>query len=249
MIQSFAPVRMSRSSIICLPLALLAASLASCDPKPSPPPPNPSSVQPTTPTLSGPAPTPALVAVQAIIARQLGLRPESIKPESTFAALGADDLDVVEIVMATEEALDITIPDEALGPIQAPPGTPTLPARLTVGAFVTTVSQAPKAKFSSPKLDEPHDGTLRLAQVGPYQDLSQLPNPRGYELVFVPELSALEAAAAQKLGQRLTEPERATLKNKAIVMAMPPADAAKFKEQRNRPAVPGGSIAPSVQPK
>lgn len=248
MVQKFAPVRMSRSSLIALPLVLLVASLASCDQNP-PPPASPPPTLSATPAQSEPASTSPLSAVQAIVARQLGLRPESIKPESTFAALGADDLDVVEIVMATEEAFDITIPDEALGPIKAPPGTPPLPARLTVGAFVTTVSQAPKAKFASPKLDEPHDGTLRLAQVGPYQELGRLPNPRGYELVFVPELSALEAAAAQKLGQKLTEPERVALKNKAIVMAMPPADAAKFKEQRARSTAPDGPVAPPVQPK
>lgn len=239
---------MSRSSIICLSLSLLALGMTACKPKPastaSPP-----SAQSSAPALSDPTPTSPLSTVQAIIARQLGFRQEDIKPGSTFASLGADDLDVVEIVMATEEALDITIPDEALGPIKAPPGTPPLPARLTVGAFVTTVSQAPKARFSSPKLDEPHDGTLRLAQVGSYQDLSKLPNPRGYELVFVPELSALEAAAAQKLGQKLTEPERVMLKNKAVVMAMPPADAVKFKEQRARPTAPGGTTTPQAQPK
>lgn len=247
MAQTFASP-MLRTSIVSLSLALLTLGLPSCGPEPSSPA-SPSSAPSRPPAQSVPTPDTPLSTVQSIIARQLGLRPESIKPESTFASLGADDLDVVEIVMATEEAFDITIPDEALGPIQAPPGTPTLPARLTVGAFVTTVSQAPKAKFSSPKLDEPHDGTLRLAQVGPYQELSQLPNPRGYELVFVPELSALEAAAAQKLGQKLTEPERVTLKNKAIVMAMPPADAAKFKEQRAHSTAPGGTVVRPVQSK
>jgi acyl carrier protein len=234
---------MSQTSIICLRFALLTLLLTACDPKSSPAP-TPPAAQPAAPTLSEPSPTTPLAAVQSIIARQLKVPVASIKPESTLASLGADDLDVVEIVMATEEALDITIPDEALGPIQAPPGTLPLPARLTVGAFVGIASEAPKAKFTSPKLDEPHDGTLRLAQVGAYQDLSQLPNPRGYELVFVPELSALEAAAAQKLGQKLTGPERLTLKNKAIVMAMPPADAAKFKEQRSRPAATGVTTAP-----
>nr|WP_075090394.1 phosphopantetheine-binding protein [Verrucomicrobium spinosum] len=209
----------------------------------------PSSAPSSPPAQSASTTDTPLSEVRAIIARQLGLRPENINPDSTFAALGADDLDVVEIVMATEEAFDVTIPDEALGPIKAPAGTPPLPARLTIGAFVATVSQAPKARFSSPKLDEPHDGTLRLAQVGAYQDLSKLPNPRGYELVFVPELSALEAAAAKKLSQKLTEPERIALKNKAVVMAMPPADAAKFKEQRNRPAAPAGTVAPPVHPK
>lgn len=238
---------MSRSFLIALPLVLIVTILASCDPRPSPPP-VPPSAPPAAPAQSVSTPDTPLSVVQSIVARQLGLRPENVKADSTFASLGADDLDVVEIVMATEEALDVTIPDEALGPIKPPPGTPALPSRLTVAAFATTVSRAPKARFSSPKPDEPHDGSLRLAQVGPYQDLSQLPNPRGYELVFVPELSALEAAAAQKLGQKLTEPERVALKNKAIVMAMPPADAAKFKEQRARPTAPGGTASPQTQP-
>ncbi len=53
--------------------------------------------------------------VKKIVAEQLSIEePDKIKPESNFANdLGADSLDVVELVMALEEEFDIEIPDEA----------------------------------------------------------------------------------------------------------------------------------------
>lgn len=51
--------------------------------------------------------------VVKIIAEQLSLNAEEIKPEQSFINdLGADSLDTVELVMALEEAFDIEIPDE-----------------------------------------------------------------------------------------------------------------------------------------
>ncbi|MCM8756755.1 MAG: acyl carrier protein [Candidatus Omnitrophica bacterium] len=48
-----------------------------------------------------------------IIAEQLGVKKEEIKPESSFIDdLGADSLDTVELVMALEEEFGIEIPDE-----------------------------------------------------------------------------------------------------------------------------------------
>ena len=52
--------------------------------------------------------------VKKIVAEQLEVEANEIKPESNFANdLGADSLDVVELVMALEEEFDIEIPDEA----------------------------------------------------------------------------------------------------------------------------------------
>lgn len=52
--------------------------------------------------------------VKKIVAEQLEVEPNDIKPESNFANdLGADSLDTVELVMALEEEFDIEIPDEA----------------------------------------------------------------------------------------------------------------------------------------
>lgn len=51
--------------------------------------------------------------VKKIIADQLGLDEDTIAMESLFVDdLGADSLDVVELIMALEEEFDIEIPDE-----------------------------------------------------------------------------------------------------------------------------------------
>ncbi|MGE5660284.1 MAG: acyl carrier protein [Actinomycetota bacterium] len=52
--------------------------------------------------------------VKKIVAEQLEVEADGVKPESNFANdLGADSLDTVELVMALEEEFDIEIPDEA----------------------------------------------------------------------------------------------------------------------------------------
>ncbi|ADG82918.1 acyl carrier protein [Thermincola ferriacetica] len=51
--------------------------------------------------------------VKSIIVEQLGVEEDEVKPESTFIDdLGADSLDIVELVMALEEEFDMEIPDE-----------------------------------------------------------------------------------------------------------------------------------------
>lgn len=51
--------------------------------------------------------------VKQIVAEQLGVDEGEVTPSASFVDdLGADSLDVVELVMAFEEAFDIEIPDE-----------------------------------------------------------------------------------------------------------------------------------------
>ena len=51
--------------------------------------------------------------VKTIIADQLGVESDEVTPEASFTDdLGADSLDIVELVMAFEEEFDIEIPDE-----------------------------------------------------------------------------------------------------------------------------------------
>ncbi len=51
--------------------------------------------------------------IKDIIVEQLGVDPEKVKPEASFIDdLGADSLDIVELVMAMEEEFEIEIPDE-----------------------------------------------------------------------------------------------------------------------------------------
>ena len=58
--------------------------------------------------------------VTEIIIEQLGVSKEEIVPEASFIDdLGADSLDIVELVMAMEEEFDLEIPDEDAEKIQS----------------------------------------------------------------------------------------------------------------------------------
>ena len=52
--------------------------------------------------------------VRSIVVEQLGVEPDEVAIEPTFIDdLGADSLDIVELIMAFEEEFGIEIPDEA----------------------------------------------------------------------------------------------------------------------------------------
>jgi acyl carrier protein len=66
-----------------------------------------------------------------IVAEQLGVDKEKVKPETHFINdLGADSLDTVELVMELEEEFDINIPDDAAEKIE------------TVGQAIHFIEQA-----------------------------------------------------------------------------------------------------------
>ncbi len=51
--------------------------------------------------------------VKKIVVEQLGAEPDEVQMSSTFVDdLGADSLDIVELIMAFEEEFNIEIPDE-----------------------------------------------------------------------------------------------------------------------------------------
>ena len=53
--------------------------------------------------------------IKDIIADQLGIEAETITPESNIQDdLGADSLDIVDLITTIEDEMDITIPDEAV---------------------------------------------------------------------------------------------------------------------------------------
>ena len=57
--------------------------------------------------------------VRDIIIEQLGVSDEEVIPSASFINdLGADSLDIVELVMAFEEEFEIEIPDEVAEKIQ-----------------------------------------------------------------------------------------------------------------------------------
>jgi acyl carrier protein len=57
--------------------------------------------------------------LKEIIAEQLGISEDEITPEASFVDdLGADSLDLVELIMALEEEFDMEISDEEAEKIQ-----------------------------------------------------------------------------------------------------------------------------------
>lgn len=57
--------------------------------------------------------------VKDIVAKQLSVKAEDIKNDSNIAEeLGADSLDLVEILMSLEDEFGISIPDEAIPQIK-----------------------------------------------------------------------------------------------------------------------------------
>lgn len=57
--------------------------------------------------------------VKELVAEQLGISQDTIKLESNILEdLGADSLDVIEMLMTLEEEYGITIPDEQIGQVK-----------------------------------------------------------------------------------------------------------------------------------
>jgi acyl carrier protein len=57
--------------------------------------------------------------IKKIVAEKLSVDPEEVIPEASFVDdLGADSLDLVELIMAMEEAFDIEVPDEEAEKLQ-----------------------------------------------------------------------------------------------------------------------------------
>lgn len=55
----------------------------------------------------------------ALVSNQLGVEREELVPQARILDdLGADSLDVVELMMALEESFDITVPDEDVEALQ-----------------------------------------------------------------------------------------------------------------------------------
>ena len=58
--------------------------------------------------------------VKDIIVEQLGVKPDQVTPEAKFVEdLGADSLDIVELIMALEEEFGIEVPDEQAEKLQS----------------------------------------------------------------------------------------------------------------------------------
>ena len=73
--------------------------------------------------------------VKDIIVEQLGVNPEQVTPQASFIEdLGADSLDIVELVMAFGEEFSVEVPDEDAEKLQ------------TVGDVINYIKERAKPK-------------------------------------------------------------------------------------------------------
>ena len=73
--------------------------------------------------------------VKDIIVEQLGVNPEQVTPQASFIEdLGADSLDIVELVMAFEEEFSVEVPGEDAEKLQ------------TVGDVIKYIQERAKPK-------------------------------------------------------------------------------------------------------
>ena len=74
-----------------------------------------------------------LEKVKELVAEQLGIKAESIKEDSNIIEdLGADSLDVIEMLMTLEDEYGITIPDDQISQVK------------TIGEIVNLIEKCKK---------------------------------------------------------------------------------------------------------
>lgn len=156
--------------------------------------------------------SPEMESIIKITSDQLGVSAERIRADTTFASLGADDLDFVEIVMATEDAHNVSLPDELLIKLAGVSAAEEIVHHLTIEGFSQALESAePLADFES---DE-------NVVTGLYAELVAQPLPAGYSYLFIPSLAAILMAAEEKEGRPLTEHEVLSIRDKAPSMVAP----------------------------
>ena len=90
--------------------------------------------------------------VTDIIVEQLGVNPEQVTPQASFIEdLGADSLDIVELVMAFEEEFSVEVPDEDAEKLQ------------TVGDVINYIKD--RAKQQSRRFAEPGSACRAVGRV------------------------------------------------------------------------------------
>jgi acyl carrier protein len=85
-------------------------------------------------------------AIIAILAEQFGKKPEEIKSSTSLKDLGADELDLVEVVMELEEEFHVGIEDGAIAKAAGVEGADKMLAALTPTKLAALVAEARRGK-------------------------------------------------------------------------------------------------------
>ncbi len=87
--------------------------------------------------------------IKSVIASHLDMSADEIASNATFAELGADDLDLVEITMDVEHQLNLVIRDDALVAKSGSASANDLYRRLTVQGFAEVATASCTGRSSS----------------------------------------------------------------------------------------------------
>jgi len=156
--------------------------------------------------------SPQMESIIKITSEQLGVSATKIKYDSTFASLGADDLDFVEIVMTTEDAHKVSIPDDLLIKVAGVSTAEEIVHHLTIAGFAQALNSA------EPQTESEADENV---VTGLYAELVTQPLPDGYSYLFMPSLAAILTAVEDKQGRPLSEEEVLSIRDRAPAMVTP----------------------------
>jgi acyl carrier protein len=172
--------------------------------------------------------------VYSVISKQLQIEKESFDIHSTFQEIGADALDIVEIIMTIEEHLNIVIDDEEISIAANTKDLTLIPQTLSIENFISIVDNSPYQKTK--EIEEKKNNGLELydGEVGIYKELIEKENPNNLVLIYVPDVKKIISMEAQKLERELSSQEIESLKQNSVVIAMEKENAKKFLLSRRK---------------
>ena len=147
----------------------------------------------------------------------------------------ADDLDFVEIIMAIESDLGISIDDSTLKNISGATDERDIINLLSIRKLQDFVGTLPLPKSPEQPTPLPVKGPsdpLELGDSGAYGELVTRPNPSGYVVVTVPDINEFIPIIEQQWGRQLTSDELKEAHAIAPSLVMSRDDAEELKKLR-----------------
>jgi len=179
----------------------------------------------------------AAQSVLATTAKVLGIPESKISLDSSFSdqSPSADALDFVEIIMALEDELGVSIDDSALEQLSGAHNPDDVASHLSVRKLqeyvgTLTLPRYPEIATATPP-KAPTD-PLEPGDTGAYGQLATRPNPNGHVIVSVPDVAEILPALARDRGKPLTPEEIEEVRLAAPSLVMNRDDAEQLKSLR-----------------
>ncbi len=176
-------------------------------------------------------------SVLASTSKILGIPEPMISLHSSFSdqESPADALAFVEIIMAVEEDLGVSINDSALEQFSGVKDPDDLVSHLTVQRlqeFVGSLTLPSNPERAVPSPAKTPNDPLESGDTGPYLQLAARPNPSGYVIIAVPDVDEIISAIKRERGEALTAKEIEEARSAAPSLVMSKDDAEQFLKLR-----------------